>query len=299
MRVIEPRHNQKRPSTKSKPKKRPVRTLVVLVVLIMASFGLLAVADNYKQTALEKQKPSQIASANTVQDLKKVASAQDVKFKFFTSDQFQRLYESLNFPNTQSITQVPTITGNEAADARIQTIAESRGYKLRSVPVLPIVKTNEPRLQGDDLLQPKAYSGWRVLKEMAQKDNIPILQLNSGYRSIESQRELFLGRLRANGGDTARIAAGQADNAVVNTLLMTAPPGYSRHHTGYTIDLLCDDGTGQVFEKTRCFQWISANNYDKAKRAGWVPSYPEGSPNQGPEPESWEYVWVGLNQVTE
>lgn len=287
-----------RPSTKTKPKKRPVRTVAALVVLIMASFGLLSVANNYRQTAQKQAEPSRVASANTVQDLQKVASAQDVKFKFFTGDQFQRLYESLNFPNTQLIAQPPTITGNEVADARIKTIAESRGYKLRSVPVLPIVKTNEPRLQGDDLLQPKAFSGWRVLKEMAQKDSIP-LGLNSGYRSIDYQKELFLSRLRANGGDTARIAAGQADNAVVATLLMTAPPGYSRHHTGYTIDLICGEIAGQAFEKTSCYQWLSANNYDKAKRAGWVPSYPDGTPNQGPEPEPWEYVWVGLNQVTE
>lgn len=299
MRVIEPRHNLRRPTTKPKSKKRPVRTLAVLVILIMASFGMLAVADNYKQSALEKNQPSQIASASTVQDLEKVASARDVKYKFFTGDQFQRLYESLNFPNTQSIVQAPVITGNEAADARIVTIAESRGYKLRSIPVLPIVKTNEPRLKDDDLLQPKAFSGWQVLKEMAKQDNVPILNLNSGYRSIENQRSLFLTRLRANGGNTAQIAAGQADNSVVNTLLMTAPPGYSRHHTGYTIDLMCDDGTGQAFEKTKCFQWISANNYDKAKRAGFVPSYPEGVPAQGPEPETWEYVWVGLSQVTE
>lgn len=298
MRVIEPRHAHKRPTTKRKPKKRPVRTLAAITILVLASVGLLGLAQRYERTAREANQPSEIATASTVQDLEQVASAQDVKFKFFTGDQFQRLYENLNFPNTQPVAQAPVITGNEAADERIRTIAASRGYKLRSVPVLPIVKTNEPGLTADDLLQPKAYSGWQVLKDMAKKDNVPLLQLNSAYRSIESQRELFLARLRANGGDTARIAAGTADNAVVQTLLMTAPPGYSRHHTGYTIDLKCGNG-GQPFETTTCFQWLSANNYDKAKRAGWVPSYPEGAPDQGPEPESWEYVWVGLAQVTE
>jgi LAS superfamily LD-carboxypeptidase LdcB len=263
----------------------------------MASFGLLQVANNYQHSAQKQQEPSQIAAASSVQDLQKVASAKDVKFKFFTGDQFQRLYETLQFPNTQTLAQTPEVTGDATADARIKVIAESRGYKLRSVPVLPIVKTGEPRLQGDDLLQPKAYSGWQVLKEMAKKDGIPIA-LNSGYRSIEYQRALFVSRLQANGGQTAAIAAGQADNAVVQTLGMTAPPGYSRHHTGYTIDLLCEN-SGTVFEKSKCFQWLSANNYDKVKRAGWVPSYPDGGITQGPEPEPWEYVWVGLNQVTE
>lgn len=298
MRVIEPGLSPRRPTTKKKRTKRPFRTVSALIILIMVSFGMLALADNYQKTAQQPEITSGIAAANSVKDLEKVASATDVKFKFFTGDQFQRLYEQLIFPNTQSIASPPTITGNQTADARIQTIAISRGYELRSVPILPIVKTNAPRLTDDDLLQPKAHNGWRVLQDMAKKDGIPIA-LNSGYRSIESQRALFLGRLRANGGDNASIAAGQADNAVVQTLAMTAPPGYSRHHTGYTIDLICEGSGGVPFEKTACYNWISANNYDKAKRAGWVPSYPENTADQGPEPESWEYVWVGLNQVTE
>lgn len=297
MRVIEPRHELPRPTHSKKAKKRPLRTISILLLLAFVSMGLLALANNYQQAARDKQKPSQIASATSVQDLKQVASATDVKFKYFAGDQFQRLNESLVYPNTQPLPQAPPITGNGAADARIRTIAESRGYALRSVPVLPIIKTNNPELEGEGLLQPKASSGWQVLLDMAKKDNIP-LKLNSAYRSIDNQRDLFVARLKANGGDLSRIAAGQADEAVVQTLHMTAPPGYSRHHTGYTIDLICQS-SGTSFQKSKCFQWLSANNYDKAKRAGWVPSYPDGAPDQGPEPEPWEYVWVGLNQVTE
>ncbi len=297
MRVIEPRKPVRRPTAKKQPKKRPIKTMVGLAILVAASVGLLQLANNYKNTALGRPDNSkQIATATSVQELEQVASAQDIKFKFFTGDQFQRLYEELNFPNTQKLLQPPEITGNQAADARIKIIAESRGYTLRSVPVLPIIKTNEPRLTNDDLLQPKAYSGWLVLKDMAAKEGIP-LRLNSGYRSIEAQRELFLSRLLANGGDPARIAAGLADDAVVQTLALTAPPGYSRHHTGYTIDLMCE-GSGN-FKTSPCFRWLSADNYNKTKRAGWIPSYPEDALEQGPEPEAWEYVWVGLAQVTE
>lgn len=297
MRVIEPHHAMPHRKKAKKHTRRPGVTFSLLLLLVLGSFSMLQLANHYQQTAQQAKQPTAIATASTVQDLQKVASAQDIKFKFFAGDQFQRLYESLQYPNTQSLQQVPTITGNAAADARIITIAESRGYKLRSVPVLPIVQTNEPRLQSDDLLQPKAYSGWQVLKEMAQKENVPLV-LNSGYRSIDYQRTLFVSRLQANGGSVAQIAAGQADDAIVRTLLMTAPPGFSRHHTGYTIDLICQDGSVS-FEKSSCFTWMSANNYDKTKRAGWVPSYPDGGVTQGPEPEPWEYVWVGLNQVME
>jgi LAS superfamily LD-carboxypeptidase LdcB len=38
---------------------------------------------------------------------------------------------------------------------------------------------------------------------------------------------------------------------------------------------------------------MSKDNYLQAKKYGWIPSYPEGAQQQGPEPEAWEYVWVG------
>jgi LAS superfamily LD-carboxypeptidase LdcB len=75
-------------------------------------------------------------------------------------------------------------------------------------------------------------------------------------------------------------------------------PGYSRHHTGYTIDLWCEDGSS-TFLSSSCYKWISDNNYLKAKQSGWIPSYPAGTDDQGPEPEPWEYVWVGTERLME
>ncbi len=299
MRVIEPTPSHRKHDTKKKNhRKNPKRTLSILSSLIVIAFGFLFVANNYREIALKQKPNTGIAAASTVAELKQVAGARDVSFKYFAGDQFQRLYESIIYPNTQPIQTPPEITGNSTADARIRTIAESRGYTLRSVPVLPIVKTNAPNVKDDDLLQPKAYNAWVVLKGLARKDHIP-LALNSGYRSINQQRDLFLARLKTAGTNTATIAAGSADDDVVKVLGMTAPPGYSRHHTGYTVDLVCDDGVGRAFEYTDCYKWLKANNYDKAKRAGWIPSYPENTDEQGPEPEPWEYVWVGVSQLVQ
>lgn len=299
MRVIEPDSSHRKHTTKKKrQRKNPKRTLSILSGLIVIAFGFLFLANNYRESALKQKPNTGIAAASTVSELNKVAGARDVGFKYFAGDQFQRLYESIGYPNTQPIQDLPEITGNSTADARIRTIAESRGYVMRSLPILPIVKTNAPNVKDDDLLQPKAYNAWVVLKALAKKDNVP-LALNSGYRSIELQRELFLTRLNANGVSTSSIASGNADAAIVKVLAMTAPPGYSRHHTGYTVDLICDDGVGRAFEYTDCYKWLKANNYDKAKRAGWIPSYPDGVDEQGPEPEPWEYVWVGVGQLVQ
>ena len=214
------------------------------------------------------------------------------EFKTFSPNEFQELYESIAYPNTELFAEPPEITGNKQADERIRTIAESRGYSLRSVPVASILQADDPRLTvgDDDLLQAQALLAWRELETSANNEGIP-LKLNSGYRSIQSQRTLFNNRLRASGATTNQIANGQADNAVVGVLTRAALPGYSRHHTGYTIDLVCGNGV-QSFEVTTCFKWLKANNYLNAKKQGWIPSYPEGVDDQGPEPESWEYVWV-------
>lgn len=286
MRVIQhKRYSQK----KSKSK----RVGLLVSVALLVSAGVIGTVMYRNQETKQEEQKAVLAQEQFVKPINENPSDDD--FKFFAGDEFKKLYENIAYPNTQLLLRPPVITGNEAADNRIRTIALSRGYALRSVPVAPIEKTNEPGLGTDDLLQQKARESWIKLKDAAAADGIP-LKLNSGYRSVEMQRQLFVSRLRATGATNAQIASGTADAAVVATLTVTAIPGYSRHHTGYTIDLLCGNAV-QAFETTRCFKWLSENNYLNAKKSGWVPSYPEGANNQGPEPESWEYVWVGTQAV--
>lgn len=291
MRVIEP-HMLKH-QTKRQKKLPAYRRKLIAAFSVAASVAIIAFV--FVQFKKPDHSPGQVTVDDKAATANSVAGAQinNGELQFFTGEQFQNLYDSLALPNTESLETPPPITGNLAADKRIRQIAESRGYVLRSVPVFPIVKTNAPGLRDDDLLQPKALLAWQELYKSAQKDGIP-LKLNSGYRSIDMQRQLFLSRLNAT---AAAIAAGQADNAVVRVLSQAAPPGYSRHHTGYTIDLVCGSGTTS-FDTTSCFRWLKNNNYEKAKEAGWLPSYPEGAFKQGPEPESWEYVWVGRDAVS-
>ena len=297
MRVIEP-HTLKGYKKSRDTKKKATKFAVILIIIVLSLALFKTINKNANDSSPDKGVVSYSSAASSG-----VAGARSDGYeqpRFFTGEQFQRLYDNMAFPNTETLSVTPEITGDSTADKRIKQIAESRGYVLRSVPVLPIIRTNIPNLQafGDDLLQPKAYEAWLKLQKYAATESIK-LKLNSGYRSIELQRKLFLERLRGNGGDVSAIAAGRKDDVVVKTLQMTAPPGYSRHHTGYTIDLLCDDGSGAKFEQTTCFRWLKADNYIKAKQFGWIPSYPETANKQGPEPESWEYVWVGTEALYE
>jgi LAS superfamily LD-carboxypeptidase LdcB len=209
--------------------------------------------------------------------------------KSFTSEQFRDLYNSFAFPNTKDIIQPPEITGVLSADQRIYLLAEQRGYVLRSVVREPISSTSDNKQ-----LQEKSVTPWEEMKKAATTDGINLFLL-SAYRSVEDQRALFLEEISRSGLSSAQIANGSADSAINKILERAAPPGYSRHHTGYTIDISCPDQPNFIFARTSCFEWLSKNNYQNAKRFGWIPSYPENTE----KPESWEYVWVGLSAVSQ
>ncbi len=289
MRIIEPKRTpHPRRSRKTRLRRRVLVacgiflvTSMTLVVGLQYGFG----GDGDNPDSVDGNR-----SINADSDIERSVPPQ-----LLSGDQFQQFYESLVFPNTQKLETSPDITGNAPADARILQIAESRGYTLRSVPVLPIVKTNERSAGDDDLLQPKAYAAWQKLKAVAKQNGHELI-LTSGYRSIERQRELFLARLGPARNQPERIANGSLDSVIVAVLRFAAPPGFSRHHTGYTIDLRCG-GDSRAFEFTNCFKWLNENNYQNAKDNGWIPSYPDGVDNQGPEPEPWEYVWVDQRSI--
>lgn len=290
MRVIEPQQHTKARPRKSKKFSPPKLILAVLALAVMAFVfwpSNKAAAPESNQNTQQEDKSAQPAPLPKPKVL-----------KIFTGEQFKQLYDNFAYPNTEQISSTLPITGNAQADIRIRSLAEARGYKLRSIPVAPIQKIGDPNLTGDDLLQSRALEAWRQLQKTAQQENIN-LRILSGYRSPELQRSIFNSRLNATGATPAQVAAGQADNLVDYVLKTTSVPGYSRHHTGYTVDFQCGTGSLEAFENSACFKWISANNYEKAKQAGWIPSYPLGAPKQGPDPEPWEYVWVGTEPLYE
>lgn len=296
MRVLEPSHfKHNKPKKKGRNNGGPILGIIVVLGLIGGG-GYYFI--NKQITSQSKQPTQQPVIANTV--LTATAAAK-LKPKQFTGNQFRDIYRSTleAYPNTEAFSPAPPITGNAEADAQIRKLAEARGFRLTRIPVTALVKTDEPKLKGqtDDLLQPAAFSAWQEIKAAAEKENIP-LQLYSAYRSPEWQRELFMERLLARGVTVNQVINGTAVNALNATFEVTAVPGYSRHHTGYAVDFWCEDGIGD-FGSSVCFDWLNKNNYLNAKQFGWIPSYPPDADEQGPEPEPWEYVWVGRDVLYE
>lgn len=281
MRVIEP-SQLKRRSIKKKRSKKPF--FIVLVIAALFTLGWFKVLPK----KVEKRIDSPTTKQNTASDSQ--ATAIKTTLRIFSNAQFVSFYSSFAYPNTSEITTPPVITGNPEADKHIQALAELRGYKLRSAPIVSPV----PVIGGYELQQ-KAQQPLQDLVLAAKKDGMNIT-LTAAFRSVDEQRELFLSRLAAKPAD---IASGAADASVNETLKVTAPPGYSRHHNGFTIDIACGDVGGLALLDTPCYAWLSSDNFKNAKEFGWIPSYPDGATSVGPEPEPWELVWVGRESLLE
>jgi LAS superfamily LD-carboxypeptidase LdcB len=213
-----------------------------------------------------------------------IAETPKITLRVLSGSDFQQIYENTQYQNVAG-TIDPTVTDVVEVDNYIKALAEKRGYKLRP-------QALEHYLVATDgfLLQQPASDGWVTLKQAATKSGVNLV-LTSGYRSIASQKTIFAADL-APEYQVADILSGKVDGALDKVMARASVPGYSRHHTGYTIDVGCG-GESTTFRNTLCYQWMKKDNFAQARLAGYIPSYPEGASLQGPNPEEWEFVWVG------
>lgn len=108
------------------------------------------------------------------------------------------------------------------------------------------------------LLVPAAAEGWRALRAAALAEGIE-LRIVSAFRSVERQAEIV----------RAKLARGLS---LEDILCVSAPPGYSEHHSGRAVDVT-SAGLPPLeveFEDSPAFRWLSAN----ARRFGFFLSFP-------------------------
>lgn len=214
--------------------------------------------------------------------LSHAADAQADEFPVYTGDQFKELYDYAvgnELPGlSQPAGQLP-VTGDAALDERIWQIAFDRGYVLR-----PIASGDLATVDGVPM-QPQAAAAWTQLKAAARDAGMPFI-VSSAYRSPASQQTQFLSKLQ-----------GTSDEAINATLVWYSVPGTSKHHGGYALDFRYSNGTFGDFRNTPDYAWLSRDNFYNAKRFGFIPSYPDDVTAQGPNPEPWEFVWVGVDLI--
>lgn len=105
----------------------------------------------------------------------------------------------------------------------------------------------------------------------------------SGFRTIAAQEKLFQAQTQRRGSPEAAAK-------------LSAPPGYSEHHTGYALDLADGHFPKQDvtydFANTDAFRWLSLHGKD----FGFELSFPENNP-QGVSYEPWHWRFVGSSNA--
>lgn len=210
----------------------------------------------------------------------------------YSGEEFLNLYNIFeqNQVNLDFLTKY--IYNIPAVDTYIKQKAEDRGYQQRGF-------ARESEIIGFENIKtrPEVKKSYIAMRNELLKKNIR-LHFVSGYRSSISQRDIFTRKM--NIINPNEIPTGIHDEHLDDILSRSAIPAYSKHHSGYAVDFGCgNDYLVFSFASTPCYDWLSSNNFENARKHGFIPSYPERAKNQGPNPEPWEFVWVGEDTLRE
>lgn len=107
----------------------------------------------------------------------------------------------------------------------------------------------------------------------------------SGFRTYEKQSELFDKAVQRHGSEFA-------------AAYLSAPPGYSEHHTGFAVDIgdkkAMEFNLKYEFENTEAYKWLISN----ADRFSFELSFPKEN-SQGVSFEPWHWRFIGTQEAFE
>ena len=134
-----------------------------------------------------------------------------------------------------------------------------------------------------EYLDQDAATAFDQMVAAAKTDGVSIIPI-SGFRSISQQEKLFDRQIQRQGSESAAAR-------------LSAPPGYSEHHTGYAMDVgdaaQPNTDVQHEFENTAAYRWLMAN----AKRFGFELSYPRNNV-QGVSFEPWHWRYTASVQAS-
>ena len=129
----------------------------------------------------------------------------------------------------------------------------------------------------EERLQRDAASAFIQMQAAAAAEGIDLMPI-SGFRSRDNQAELFKRQTERQG--SAEAAAE-----------LSAPAGYSEHHTGYAVDIgdaeFPDADLKYEFETTPAYLWLLTNAYGFGFEQSFPPYNAQGVSF---EPWHWRYI---------
>ncbi len=183
------------------------------------------------------------------------------------------LYKS-QLPPSVASSPTLTTTGSPTDTSKADALLGHLTY-----PEAPASELQPITVDGQIKLRTAAANKFKEMLAAAGKQGVILVPL-SGFRSVADQQHLFFD-VKAQRG---QVATKRAE--------VSAPPGYSEHHTGYAMDI----GDGRTpatnlspdFEKTAAFKWLEKN----AAYYSFEVSFPKGNA-QGVSYEPWHWRFVG------
>ena len=132
---------------------------------------------------------------------------------------------------------------------------------------------------GSIKMRSSAAAKFKQMQTAAKADGINLTPI-SAFRDTQAQSQLFFGVKEQRSQDAAQRAE------------VSAPPGYSEHHTGYAVDI--GDANAPAthvepeFANTAAFSWLQQN----ALKYSFELSFPADN-KQGVSYEPWHWRFVG------
>lgn len=157
----------------------------------------------------------------------------------------------------------------------------SKGDLLGHLPYDVAPQSSLEAITADGRLRMRSAAAkkFKQMQADAKADGVRLIPI-SAFRTAEAQEQLFFGIKEQRVQDAAKRAE------------VSAPPGYSEHHTGYAIDI--GDGNAPVtnlettFAETIAFTWLEKN----ALKYSFELSFPPDN-DQGVSYEPWHWRFVG------
>ncbi len=190
------------------------------------------------------------------------------------------------FPTTTpTLSQKVKITPSLIPSVTTPSIRASGKTKLGHFPyqegdvnqMIVIGSYAQQEYQRYEKLLPEAALALMKLIYAARDEGVWIVPV-SCFRSIADQEKLFKAQIQRLGSPEAAAK-------------VSAPPGYSEHHTGYALDLTDGHFPKQdirdKFAKTDAFKWLSVHG----KEFGFEMSFPQNN-HQGVSYEPWHWRFI-------
>ena len=142
--------------------------------------------------------------------------------------------------------------------------------------------TPNVRYPGGHRMRSDAAAALASMFDAARAAGVGEMSIASGYRSYDTQAQVYNTRLRERG-------RAYADAWI-------ARPGYSEHQTGLTADIAAVGSTFNDIAGTPQGRWLAANSW----RYGFILRYPVGQTAvTGYNPEPWHFRFVGVALATD